>query len=196
LINNLILGGIEMKKPIFLILIAVVFFILSGCGSSNERASAPEKEPKKIEESKQQKNNGKEAFENYLATITPILQEIGDWAQKYEDLRTKSANGQITNEEFVEVISNELLPRGNEIQEKMESVLPEKEFRDIHEKMNNMLAKNNQAFTEIIAAVNSGDASKITSANNLLAEARELERQAYYDLQDLANQYGVQFGVQ
>ncbi|KYD24634.1 MULTISPECIES: hypothetical protein [Anoxybacillaceae] len=185
-----------MRKTLLITLIAVVSALFSGCGN-NEKASAPEKDSKQIDQVQgvdQQKSDGKEAFENYLNSITPILQEIGTWGQKYEDLRTKSANGQISNEEFAAAISNELLPEGNKLQEKMESIMPEeKEFRDVQEKLNQMMAKNNQAFSEIIAAINAGDASKITSANNLLSEARELERQAYYDLKDLSDKYGVPF---
>jgi|GEM_PF-2212010 len=189
-----------MKKSLFLSLITLLFIGLVACGSTENTSTSGENkiqesgQSSKTKESELAKTDGEEAFENYMNSITPILQEIGQWGQKYEDLRTQSVNGQVTDEEFAATISEELLPEGIKIQEKMEGIMPEKDFRDAHEKMNQMLAKNNQAFTEIIAAVNSGDASKLTSANSLLTEARELERQAYYDLKDLADKYGVPFG--
>lgn len=54
-----------------------------------------------------------------------------------------------------------------------------------------MLNLNSQAFSEVVAAVDTGDYSGITSANKLLSDARAAERCYVQKLEKLAIECGV-----
>ncbi|WP_214484894.1 hypothetical protein [Bacillus sp. SM2101] len=199
-----------MKRAFLFSILTVLTLLLSACGSDDttatqkeesqktevkteNEAEAEKKEEKEVVEEVEATDDGlKEAFENYLLEVGPILVEHAALAEVYEVLRTSSANYEITDEEFAEILYSEILPVGTSIQDELESIIPDKEFRDLHEKFIKMIAKGLQGMTELVAAVETGDTSKITSANTLLAEARELDRDALYDMQDLADKYGVE----
>ena len=70
------------------------------------------------------------------------------------------------------------------LQERMEKIEPNKELRATHELGIKMISKNGQAMNEVVAIFYTGDMSKITSANNLLTESRELERKYVNQLDD------------
>lgn len=145
-----------------LLLIFILSSLLTGCGPSK-----------------------KEIATQYTESVKPIMTDVQQESQKWDNLRQKSAKGQISNSQFATTVRNELLPNMIKLQERMEKVAPEKEMREIHEIGIKMINKNVQAYTDIIAAVASNDMSKITSANSLLAEARELERKYVNQIQDM-----------
>lgn len=185
------------KKMILLSGLTALSLALSACGSDEKAATTSSQQQSSSSQSApQQDGSEKNAFVKYLDSVQPILKDNIQWGAKYEELRNKSANGQLSDADFAAAITNELIPQGTKIQERLEAVLPEEDFRNVHEKLNKMMAKNLQAMTELVAAVDTADMSKVTSANNLLAEARELDRQSLYDLQDLAKKYGVEFKQQ
>lgn len=172
-------------KKILVILLSLSLLSLWGCSNEN-KTTATSKEQNDI------RSISKEDFNAYFEEINPILEEIGTTATKYEDIRSQSAEGKITDQEVLDTIYNELLPEQTTIQEEIEAVMPKKEFRETHELLNQMIAKNQQAYTEILSVLQTGDTSKMTSANELLTEARKLERDFMYGLQDLADTYGVE----
>ncbi|WCN38390.1 hypothetical protein [Aneurinibacillus uraniidurans] len=151
-----------------------------------EAATKLEESKKKAEEAA--KDIGKKAFIKYLGELQPIIDEKKKLASRFEALKNDS---RLTDAQFADKITNEILPIAREMQEKLAAIMPEKEFRDAHEKMIKMSDKHMQAITEIISALGTKDASKFTSANKLLSEARELERQSVYERQDIAKKYNV-----
>jgi len=143
----------------FVLLIALTF--VAGCGPSK-----------------------KEIVSQYKQAVQPILSELEQEGKKWDTLRSKSSNGQISDIQFVTTVKNELLPNMLKLQGRMEKIEPSKDLRAIHELGIKMISKNVQAMNEIMAVLYTGDASKITSANNLLTESRELERKYVNQLED------------
>lgn len=143
----------------FVLLIALTF--VAGCGPSK-----------------------KEIVSQYKQAVQPILSELEQEGKKWDTLRSKSSNGQISDIQFVTTVKNELLPNMLKLQGRMEKIEPSKDLRAIHELGIKMISKNVQAMNEIMAVFYTGDASKITSANNLLTESRELERKYVNQLED------------
>lgn len=92
--------------------------------------------------------------------------------------------------------SDTLIPEGKKMQEELAAIHPEPEFHDVHEKIKKMVDSSVQAFTELVAAIDTGDVSKVTTANQLMAEAREIDRQSLGDFQNLAKKYGVELNKQ
>jgi hypothetical protein len=200
-----------MKKVLFGFTVLLLSIGLVACGNSEEKANTTDKEneievteeteetepsePEAEEESLEViENPGEAEFVEYLNRVRPILaDDIGEFAAYYEELRQQSANGEIDDYTFAELILTELLPTGHQIQQDLEAIFPSKELRETHEILIDMMAIQNQAFTEIVEAVNAGDYSRITSANELLSEARQLERDYIYDLKDHAANFGVEF---
>lgn len=126
----------------------------------------------------------KEIMSQYKESVQPILSELTQESKKWDELRNKNGKGQISNIEFAKAIKNELLPNLVKLQERMEAIEPDKNLRSTHELGIKMISKNVQAMNEVMAAVYNGDMSKITSANNLLTESREIERKYVNQLDD------------
>jgi hypothetical protein len=138
-------------------------------------------------------NNNEKEFTKYMKAVQPTLISMSESSKKYESVRSQSANGEISDEEFGQKLSDEVLPNYTKIQDDLEDVLPPKNLRSTHEILLKAISKNNEGMTEILSAINTGDASKITSANALLSEGRKAERDYVYKIQDLADKYGLEF---
>lgn len=177
-----------MNKFNVLLIASMISVTLAGCDSA-ETTNASDGGTKSTNVSNT--SNEKEEFKEYLTQVRPIVQEMSVFAKDFDSLRQESADGVIDDATFGSRVSEESLPMSIQIQEKIEKIVPPKALRDTHGKMIGMMAKNTEAMTEIISAVDTGDASKITSANNLLTEARTTEREFIYDLQDLSEKHGV-----
>lgn len=126
----------------------------------------------------------KEIVSQYRQSVQPILSDLEQAGEKWDTLRSKNGAGKISNLEFALTIKNELLPNLVKLQERMEAIEPNKDLRTIHELGIKMISKNVQAMNEIMAVFYTGDMSKITSANNLLTESRELERKYVNQLEE------------
>ncbi|WCN36386.1 hypothetical protein [Aneurinibacillus uraniidurans] len=186
-----------MKKWQVLACLAALSVTVAGCGD-DKSASTQQQESKQTTTQNQPKQEeaGKDAFVKYLDSIRPILQENVELGAKFQEARTQSSNRQLSNADFAKLLSDTLIPEGNKMQEELAAIHPEAEFHDVHEKLNKMVGSSVQAFTELVAAVDTGDTSKVTSANQLMAEARELDQQLLGDLQSLAKKYGVELNKQ
>ncbi len=144
-----------------LIAVLLITMILGGCGPSK-----------------------KEILSQYQQSVRPILSDLAQESEKWDKLRQKSSSGQITDYQFAVTVQNDLSPKLVNLQARMEAIEVDKNLRAIHELGIKMISKNLQAMNEVVAAVYAGDMSKITSANNLLTESRELERKYANQLED------------
>ncbi|MDE3838611.1 hypothetical protein C0966_04295 [Bacillus methanolicus] len=183
-----------MKNLFMCVLFTFLSLGLIACGA-DEKANTTNKEASA--DKPEEATSGKKDFEEYLNKVQPIvLEDLANFAAKFEELKNQSINGEITDIEFGQAIVDELLPTATQIQEDVEAIMPAKEIRDLHETLIDMTAKNAQALSEIVSAIESGDSSKITSANELLSEARKLERDYVYDIKEYAAKYDIEFEEQ
>lgn len=143
-----------------------------------------------VEKAKKAKN-----LEGYLKSVLPLINEIDALAKQWDDLRQQSAAGRISDLEFGERVISDFMPRTRDLAERAEalSVDVPRELRSAHEELINVLNLNLQAFSEVVAAIDTGDYSRLTSANKLLSDARAAERRYVQKLEDLAAEYGVRF---
>lgn len=177
-----------MNKFSVLLIASMMSVTLAGCDSA-ETTNASDGGTQSTNVSNT--SNEKEEFKEYLTQVRPIVQEMSVFAKDFEALRQESIDGIIDDMTLNERISEEFLPKSVQIQQTVEKIMPPKILRETHGKMIGMMAKNTEGLSEIISALDTGDASKITSANNLLTEARTIEREYMYDLQDLSEKHGV-----
>lgn len=177
-----------MKKLLMLMLVLV--FALTGCGSSESEKSSGNEKPAATEKTSEKDN--KKLVESYFKEINTHFTAIQDFGIAFDALRTSSANGEIDNATFGERIYTDLVPVAVDLVAKVEAVkVPTDEVKGIHEKIISMLNKNHQALLEIVAGVNANDMSKITEANEILADARKLEREVVEESTKLAEKYGI-----
>lgn len=197
-----------MKKILMCFLILLLSTGLIACGSSTDKSSSTNNEvgtnnqdekvsevtKEEVVEEVDVEDPGKLEFEEYMNQIRPLLSEdITQFGADYETLRQQSVDGEIDDYTFAERILDDLLPRGHQIQNDLEAIFPTQELRNTHDILIDMMSKNNLAFTEIVEAINAGDYSRITSANELLSEARSLERDYIYELKAVAADYGIEY---
>jgi hypothetical protein len=161
---------------------------LVGCDSSEKTGETASKVG---ETDGSQVSNEKENFKSYLADVRPVTQDLSQVGKDFDTLRQESIDGEIDDLTFRSRVTEKFLPESVEMQEPIEQIIPPKELRNTHAKMIKMMAKNTEGLSEIISAIDTGDASKLTSANNLMTETRTTAREYMYDLQDLADKYAV-----
>ncbi|MEW6276837.1 MAG: hypothetical protein AB1556_17220 [Bacillota bacterium] len=203
----------------FMVCLCVLGLAMAGCGSAPKRTESPaggsvtvEKEnpgatarpsgevakvdtgnvAAQVEAERAKKARKLEA---YLESVGPILAQMQRLAGEWDGLRQQSATGQISDVEFGVRVLEYFMPRTNSLAESAEtlSVGIDREFAEVHEELIKGLNLNLQAFSEIVAAIDNGDYSKITSANRLLSEARAAERRYVQRLEALAAEYGIRF---
>lgn len=133
-----------------------------------------------------------EAFSAYLDQLRPILLENLEILNYVEEIKQYAANGEILDEEFLEIMYSDIIPSNTELQLELENIQVEiPEIRSAHEKIILFMSKNTEIYSEMVAFVETGDSSKFNSANSLATESRQIEREANYELQELAEKYGV-----
>lgn len=203
------------KRVSFILIMMMLIAMISGCGSA-EFNKAMESGKQALSEGKyddaieyfqkavELKPNNEEAkkaldeatkkkdFKSYIEAIAPTMQSILEISTKWDSLRQQSAQGLITDIEFG-IQTMDLATRMRQAVEELESIsLNLKEpIKSIHELLISSAEQNVNGFTEVIAAIDQGDYSKITSANNYLSEARKYERQYVDKLQELAKEIGI-----
>jgi hypothetical protein len=186
-------------KKLFLVSSLSLLLLLAACGTTEDTNSSSEKNSKEennttktsADVNSEKASNDKEEAVSYLKEVEPSLLKIQEVSLAYEDYRSKSANGEIDDYEFYDAISNEVLPGYIEISEDLELIMPSKEFKDAHELAIEMINKSTMAMTEIMSAIDTQDMSKITSANSMLGDARKLERDYVYKMQEIADEYNI-----
>lgn len=183
--------GFKLKKINVLGLFLTLTLMMAACESDNSPKS---KDDSNADSSKTEKSSDvlkKEDVISYLDEIKPQFASIVAVGTQFDVLRTSSANGEIDNFTFAESISNEIAPMNLKIVETVEAIKPPNELIELHEKIISMLNSQQPAFTEIVAAINNNDASKLTTANELLAEARKLDREVTNELKTIVEEHGV-----
>lgn len=201
-----------MNKVILSILPMLLLLVfLFGCSSSGDKETFTKEEMEQLVKERAEKESKgseveqkevqqqvsssfdakKEAFEKYLIEVRPVMSDFYDVSLYYEELRSASADGQLSDYDFATALFDEVIPEGLIVTEDLEAIFPDKQFRAFHEKIIEMANVQHRAMTEIVSALETGDMSKITSANTLLSEARKIDREVAYELKELSDQYGV-----
>lgn len=134
-------------------------------------------------------------LDGYLKSVQPVLDEVMELSRRWDDLRQEAVAGRINELEFAERVVGEFMPKARDLAEKAEdlSLGLSEDLRDVHEELISALNLALQAFSEVAAAIDAGDFSKITSANKLLSDSNAAERRYVQKLEDLAAEYGVRF---
>lgn len=196
--------GTYMKKALSILIISIFLMGLIGCGSK-DKTNSEEKQTNQSEYktgSEDGSENSEEATTEptseerekvlqYLREVHPLAVRVDDIGLIYEDARTKSANGEMDDYAFYEIISTQVLPDYIKISEDVELIMPSPEFRDVHEIFIESISKSTLAMTEIMAAIDNQDSSQITSANGILNEARKLTRDFVYEINEITSQYKI-----
>lgn len=178
-----------MTKILYILTVSLIALgIMTSCNAENEvKQAQAERETQEsgAVEKEAEPVIGREEFEGYLEKLDPIMDEFEVASDAYDSLRQSSADAKITNAEFAEGLRDDVVPKYMNQQERAEGITPPKLMRDTHEKFIELLGKNHQAMMEIVSAAELNDSSKITEANSLLTEAGKLEREFFYDIEDM-----------
>lgn len=160
-----------------------------------EQQKVEQEEDKPVQEDQEQKQDdgtiNEKEFLAYMEKLRPILSDQVTMGQLYDEIRKASANKQITDQELATLIFEKVIPMALNIEERLEAVLPSKSLREIHEKFIKMAQLNRQGMEEIVKAVDTGDYSLINKANAYFAEARALDRELAYFLEDMAQKFNI-----
>lgn len=171
-----------MTKILYILTVSLIALgIMTSCTAEKQQKQAQAEQ--ETQESEPVIN--REEFEGYLEKLDPIMDEFEVASDAYDSLRQSSADAKITNAEFAEGLRDDVVPKYMNQQERAEGITPPKLMRDTHEKFIELLGKNHQAMMEIVSAAELNDLSKITEANSLLTEAGKLEREFFYDIEDM-----------
>lgn len=131
------------------------------------------------------------AFKAYAEQVNAPLNDMGTLGGYFEAAKAQSTAGKMDDEEFAFYILQTLLPHTNKVLTTINAVKVDKEFTAIHELLIKMVTKSVQSYTEIVAAVDQGDFSKITSANQHMAEATASERQYVQEIENKAKELDI-----
>lgn len=180
-----------MAKLLYVLTVILIALTITGCSVDKETAGPVSDQPE-IAQDKPKKvavqaesSVKREDFESYTGEIQPFLADIEKIAGDYEEIKQSSADGEIDDEEFSNRLYIDIAPTYVELLSTIGGISPPKPLRETHEKLINMLSENLEAMTEPVAAVEMGDSSKVTSANSLLSEARKIERDFIYDIEEI-----------
>lgn len=190
-----------MKK---IALYAIIFSTLSlgACGTekvaSQENAQPIESNNQNTEEveaeveAEVEVEEEKEEIELYIDEIREVSMQLGELSANWDKLRNASANGEIDDYSFVESIYYDIAPVSIAVSEEIEGIVPPTDKTvELHEILIEVVNTQHLAFTEIAAAIESGDVSKVTSGNELLNEVRKKEREYVRGMEALAEEYGI-----
>lgn len=107
----------------------------------------------------------------------------------YEDAR-ESGN----DDTMYEMMDEKVIPKSRELIDKAEAVeVDTEEVRKLHEKYLLALNTQDQAFTLILAALETGDYEMVSKANEKLDTARRLMREYKADLNALMDEHGLEW---
>lgn len=190
-----------MRKTALLFMTALFVLVLTACGTesesnpADEEASADDKqeEPTKEKGSSQSDDPGdKNETEKYLKEVLTISAEVDQLGLWWDEIRNASANGEIDDAELGIVIYEEVIPLNMELLERIEEINPPTEQTvEANETFIDMMGDQQLAFTEILSAIETGDSSKITSANSLLNDVRKSERELVRKLEAIIEEHDI-----
>ncbi len=134
----------------------------------------------------------KEQVQVYVDQVRNAYIQIAELGGRWDEMREASANQAITDYDFADLIAIEILPWNMVLIEELEAILPPNEETTLlHEMLIDAMNKQHLAFGEIRDAVYTGDYTKITKANEILAEVRKIDREFSREMEALIEKYGV-----
>ncbi|MGW9128150.1 hypothetical protein ACWGPW_24565 [Paenibacillus chitinolyticus] len=154
-------------KSIMISLIAIVL-LLSGCG----------------------RDEVKEDIENYINTEIPKLADIEKKA--ISGYTAVTGSNYTSDDALYGALTEEILPSYGDFITGLEKIKPTTpELQKLHEQY--VTAANNQqsAFIMIVSAIEKQDSAEIASANEKLANARQMVRDFQTNLFKLADSHGI-----
>ncbi|MCL1701646.1 hypothetical protein [Lysinibacillus sp. Bpr_S20] len=173
-----------MKKKLIFSAALVLSLGLAACGSSdNKNETEQNKKDTASVEKASTNNNETNVYQDYIENVGPIMDGLSAFSAEWDELRQQSADGTLSDLDFGLKIVNELIPKNMKLTEQAESLDVDKELADINEMLIDMLNKQNSALSEVASAIDIGDFSKITAANEYFSEARKIEREYVRELE-------------
>lgn len=174
-----------MKKVPFLLFNFLIVLGLVACGSdsanedsSKAEANVAEKDETSVNEPETNNLSDKSDVEAYLDEVREYYLELNVLGERWDELREASAAGEIDDYELGDIINDEIIPLNMELLEGIEDIYTANdEVADVNEILIEAIGNQQLAFTEILSAIETGDSSKITSANALLNDVRKGDRE-------------------
>lgn len=192
-------------KRITLVLFTIILALgLAACGndsgdskstSSKKQVGKPDENVATAEEQNESSElSDKVEVEVYFDEAKESYLGVTSLGERWDELREASASGQIDDYEFRDILYEEILPLNMELLEELEAIqTPNEETTDINETIIEAIGNQHLAFTEIIFAIETGDLSKITSANELLNDVRKKDREFVRKLEALLLKYNIDY---
>ncbi|PIC72487.1 hypothetical protein [Sporosarcina sp. P17b] len=195
-----------MKKLIFLIVMMTSVIGLTACGSSSDNT-----ETKKVDadvtpletttssagdkvEVETNIPSDKAEVKSYLDEVKTSYIKLSDLGARWDELREASTTGEIDDYELGVLIQEEVLPANMALLEELEAIrTPNDETTEVNEILIEAIGNQQLAFTEILSAIETGDSSKITSANALLNDVRKNDREFGRKIEQLLSDYNLEF---
>ncbi|PIC59066.1 hypothetical protein CSV80_00655 [Sporosarcina sp. P12(2017)] len=195
-----------MKKLIFLIVMMTSVIGLTACGSSSNNT-----ETKKVDadvtpletttssagdkvEVETNIPSDKAEVKSYLDEVKTSYIKLSDLGARWDELREASTTGEIDDYELGVLIQEEVLPANMALLEELEAIrTPNDETTEVNEILIEAIGNQQLAFTEILSAIETGDSSKITSANALLNDVRKNDREFGRKIEQLLSDYNLEF---
>lgn len=173
---------------------------LAACGNSNvsdntKKANEDVEDEVTPDNTSSGKSNVRDiaGVEVYVDEVMATYLELVTLGMRWDELREASASGEIDDYELGDIIYEEIIPLNMNLLEDLEAIrTPNEETTDINETLIEATGNQQLAFTEIVAAIESGDSSKITSANALLNDVRKSDREFARKLEQLLLEYGIE----
>lgn len=184
-----------MKKLSYLLAISL---LLAACGSGNDSTQETnnDKKDEVVETNADTNTESLEKEDEVLAYVEEVglaYQELAELGAYWDELRDSSANGEISDYDLAVAVWEDIIPVNNELVTKVEGIIPPTdETVEVNEILIDAVSKQHLAFTEIVAAVDTEDPSKITSANEILNEVRKLDREFGRKMEALVTKYGIE----
>lgn len=191
-----------MKRILFAFIALISIVILSACGTEKtdgdtkdpETTNVPIEKTNASTSEEESEAADKKKVETYLNEVAISFVKLGELSERWNELRQSSADGEISDVELGEIISNEILPTNMNHLEELEAIpTTTEETTEINEMAIEFVGDQQLAFTEILSAIETGDSSKITSANAILNEVRKTERETVRKLESLVEKHGIEF---
>lgn len=184
-----------MKKLSFVLMFSL---LLAACGSEKDSTQGTEnvKEDEVVETNAATNTESLEKEAEVLAYIEEVrlaYQELAELGAHWDELLQSSANGEINDYDLAVVVWEDIIPVNSELVTKIEGIIPPTdETVEANEILIDAVSKQHLAFTEIVSAVDTEDASKITSANEILNEVRKLDREFARKIEALVTKYDIE----
>nr|WP_106780184.1 hypothetical protein [Lysinibacillus timonensis] len=134
--------------------------------------------------------NASEVF-NFIQQSQGMFQEIMNISGEWNQLMNDVTNGNITNNEFVAIISDEVLPLNEELKAQIDNLAPPTDTTAfVNEILKTAVTTQEQALLEVVNGIQNGELSVLDSANQMMTDVNGLEVEFTNLLDSLTNEYG------